>query len=118
MGDPVPNLDGAVFQTDQATSALEKYAAVTNLTVRLYGRDAGMIGTPIGSNRLFELFSKGREPTIVGECVKGCLAQAGTPAVIEDGHGLAVVGTPFTSAGETRELNPDLSSSEPPVFRW
>jgi signal transduction histidine kinase/ActR/RegA family two-component response regulator len=98
--DPVQDPDAAVFQTDRAMAALEKYAAVTNLTVRLYGRDERMITAPTGSNPLFELFTKGREPRILDECVRRCLAQTDASAiVVEDGHGLAVVGTPFANDG-------------------
>jgi signal transduction histidine kinase/ActR/RegA family two-component response regulator len=101
MGRAVLDLDAAVFQTERAAAAFEKYAAVAHLTVCLYGRDERLVAGPIHSTPLFELFTKGREPPIFGDCLRRCLAEAEASAVIvQDGHGLAVVGAPFTSAGE------------------
>jgi signal transduction histidine kinase/ActR/RegA family two-component response regulator len=97
----VLSLDTAVFQTQQAIAALEKYAAVTHLTVRVYDRDERMIIAPIDSNALFELFTEGEEPHILGECVRRCFAETDASViVVEDGHGLAVIGAPFTNEGK------------------
>src|SRR5688572_1835998 len=101
MGDPVLDVDATVFQTKRAMAAFDKYAAVTHLTVRAYDRDERLLAGPAGSNRLFDLFARGREPAIVGECVKRALAELdGSAVVVEDGHGLALVGVPFTHSGE------------------
>ena len=101
MADPELDLVASVFQTEQARAALEKYAAVTKLTVRVYGRNGRTIAATTGSNPLFELVTSGREPSIQHECVKGCLAQGeATALVVEDGHGLAIVGVPLTNDGE------------------
>jgi hypothetical protein len=90
----------SLFLNDRVRVALEKYAAVTRLAVRIYDRDGQVITEPIRSNPLFKLFSLGREPQILGDCVRRCFAQAKALAiVVENGHGLAVVGAPFISGG-------------------
>jgi signal transduction histidine kinase/CheY-like chemotaxis protein len=95
------SMDAFLFQTDHARLALEKYAAVTHMTVRVYDRDEQIITAVSESNPLFELFRGAQEPAIVLECVRRCLAQAEGPAVVvQDAHGLAIVGTPFTNEGE------------------
>jgi signal transduction histidine kinase len=110
-GDHVPSIDTSLILDDRADAspilsdrarvALEKYAAVTRLAVRIYGRDEQVITKPIDSNPLFELFTRGREPQILGDCVRSCFARMdGSSAVVEDGHGLAIVGVPFTISGE------------------
>jgi signal transduction histidine kinase/CheY-like chemotaxis protein len=97
----VPSIDASLFQTDRARVALEKYAAVTHLTVRIYDRDERAITEPIGSNSLFKLFSQGRESQILDACVRRCFAQTdGSSAIVENGYGLAIVGAPFTISGE------------------
>ena len=98
----MPPLDTSVFQTQQAMAALENYAAVTHLAVHVYDRNEQLITAPtIDSNRLFELFAGRREPHIFSDCVKRCFANRdGSVAVLEDGHGLAVVGAPFINSGE------------------
>jgi signal transduction histidine kinase len=94
----VAPLDTSLFQSERARIAFEKYAAVTQLAVSLYNRKEELITAPISANPLFELFKKGRAPQIVRDCVKRCLMQAdGSPLIIEDAHGLAVMGVPFTS---------------------
>lgn len=101
MSSSPPAPDTAVFQTTRATLALQKYTAVTHLTVRIYDCDQQVIAAAIDSNPLFELFTKSLEPPILGECVRRCFAQIdGSPVVAEDGHGLAVVGVPFTNSGQ------------------
>lgn len=97
----MPSSETSVFQTDRARVALEKYAAVTHLTVRVYDRNEQIITAVSESNPLFELFIGRQEPAIVLECVRRCLAQAeGSAVIVQDVHGLAIVGTPFTSEGE------------------
>lgn len=101
MADSLPGFGATVFQTERATAALEKYAAVTHLTVRVHARDERVITGPIDANPLFEMFAKGQEPRILGECLKRCLTQTdASVVVVEDGHGLAVIGVPITNAGE------------------
>src|SRR5688572_17304582 len=94
--------DPTVFQTEAGKLALEKYAAVTHLSLRVYDRDRRIIAEQRGSNPLFELFTAAREPSIVSECLERCFAQADrmTCVCVEHEHGLGVVGAPFSNEGE------------------
>lgn len=76
--------------------ALEKYGAVTHLTVALFGVDERIVCGPVPSTPLFALFDEyGFAPGILAECAHNCLQQTGTrPAVlVAQSYGLAVVGT-------------------------
>jgi signal transduction histidine kinase len=94
--------DPTVFQTEAGKLSLEKYAAVTHLSLRIYDRNRRIIAEQRGSNRLFELFTATREPTIVSECLERCFAQADQMACVcvEHEHGLALVGAPLTMENE------------------
>jgi signal transduction histidine kinase/CheY-like chemotaxis protein len=94
--------DPNVFQTAAGSLALEKYAAVTRLSIRVYDRDRRIIAEQRGSNRLFELLTTAREPRIVSECLERCFAQPDRMACVcvEHEHGLALVGAPFTNQSE------------------
>jgi signal transduction histidine kinase/CheY-like chemotaxis protein len=94
--------DPDVFQAAAAKTALEKYAAVTHLSIRVYDLHRHAIAEQRGPNRLFELFTAVREPRIVSECLERCLAQPDrlTCVCVEHEHGLAIVGAPFTNEGE------------------
>jgi signal transduction histidine kinase len=94
--------DPNVFQTAAGKLALEKYAAVTHLSIRVYDRNRRIIAEERGSNRLFELLSAAREPNIVSACLERCFAQSDqmTCVCVEHEHGLAVVGVPFTNESE------------------
>jgi signal transduction histidine kinase/ActR/RegA family two-component response regulator len=81
--------------------ALEKYAGVTHLAVRIYDRDEQVITESANSNPLFELLTRGREPQILGDCVRRCFTPTDASViVVENGHGLAVVGAPFISGDD------------------
>jgi signal transduction histidine kinase len=83
--------DVAVWQP-----ALQKFGAVAQLTVSLYGTDGLIVGAPVPQTPLFQVFAAhGFDPGMFAECVTACLAQTGTrPAVIvASEHGLAAVGT-------------------------
>ena len=94
--------DPNVFQTAAGKLALEKYAAVTHLSIRVYDRNRRIIAEQRGSNRLFELFTAAREPSIVSKCLERCFAQSDrmTCVCVEHEHGIAVVGAPFTNESE------------------
>jgi len=94
--------DPTVFQTEAGKLALEKYTAVTHLSLRLYDRNRRIIAEQRGSNRLFELFTGAQEPTIISQCLERCFTQPDrmTCVCVEHEHGLAVVGAPFTNEGQ------------------
>jgi hypothetical protein len=98
----MPRFDAHVFHTPAGKLALEKYAAVTHLSIRVYDRQRHEIAEHRGDNRLFELFAKAPDPPIVAKCLERCFAQPdGTACVsIEQEHSLAVVGAPFVLDGE------------------
>jgi len=90
--------DSDIFQSAAAVLALQKYAAVTHLSVRLYDERQRIIAPPTGSNHLMALFSGGREPQIASKCVDRCFSEEARPACVcvENEDGLAVVGAPMT----------------------
>ena len=91
-GIPTPRFDLAAW-----SSALDKFGAVTHLSVALYGTDGQIAGAPAVATPLYALFHEhGYDPGLFAECVRQCLAQSidNRPAVIvAPPSGLAVVGT-------------------------
>jgi signal transduction histidine kinase len=82
--------------------ALEKYGAVTHLSVALYGINEQIVCGPVPSTPLYALFhDHGYDPGLLAECVRRCLAQTeDRPAVtVAQSHGLAVVGTSLLLEG-------------------
>src|SRR5688500_13460833 len=84
-----------LFDAIAWTPALEKYGAVTHLTVAVYNLDAQVVCGPVPPSALFaEFVQHGYEPGLFAECARVCLAQAtDRPAVVVAPYGLAVVGT-------------------------
>jgi signal transduction histidine kinase/CheY-like chemotaxis protein len=93
-------IDDALLRSERTRAAIEKYCAVTNLTVQLHGADGDRILGPVGSTPLFELFSVGgRDPDIVVECLRR-LRREEDGVIVVDHHGLAAVGTVFCLDGK------------------
>ncbi|MEX2282077.1 MAG: HAMP domain-containing sensor histidine kinase [Gemmatimonadota bacterium] len=95
--------DRALFNDLAWKLALEKYAAVTRLTVTLYDQDALIACGPVHSTPLFALFDQyGFNPGILTDCARQCLAQGeDRPAVIvSPASRIAVVGTSLLLEGE------------------
>lgn len=88
--------DDALFDVNVWRPALEKFSAVTQLTVMLYDTtERAVCCDAVPSTPLFALFEEyGYAPGILGECARECLGQAANrPAVIvAPSYGLAVVG--------------------------
>jgi hypothetical protein len=55
--------NAALFQTERPRVALEKYAAITHLAVRVYDRNERVITTLTHANPLFELLANDPTPT-------------------------------------------------------
>lgn len=92
MGQPTNGLfDIAVWGP-----ALEKYGAVVQLSVALYGADEQIVCGPMPATPIVAVFQEhGYDPGVFAECVRECLAQPNNnrPAVVvTPASGLAVVG--------------------------
>lgn len=85
------------FDLGAWSAALDKFGAVTHLSVSLYGADGQILGAPSPVTPLYAVFQEhGYDPGVFAECVGQCLAQSvdHRPAVIVTRpSGLAVVGT-------------------------
>lgn len=95
--------DSAIFSALTWRPALEKYGAVTHLTVALYDSDANVVCGPVPMTPLFSVFARyGYDPGIFRECAQQCLAQDGNrPAVVVSAeYGMAVTGTSLVLDGE------------------
>ena len=82
--------------------ALEKYGAVTHLTVAVYDVNLAVVCGPVPATALHTVFSDaGYDPGIFAECARRCLGQADTrPAVVvAHAYGLAVVGASLSLDG-------------------
>ena len=91
----------SVFELERGRAALEKYAAVTHQTVQVYGADGSPLAGAVNRTPLFDLFSLDQGLGMFTVCALRCLSQSGPnpPVVIEEQHGVAVVGTPLVLAG-------------------
>ena len=95
--------DEVLFNEEVWRPALEKFAAVTHLTVNVYGTDQRVVCGPIYSTPLFAMLTEhGYDPGIFVDCARECVAQTTErPAVIvAPAYGFAVVGTSLMLEGE------------------
>ncbi|MGH9199872.1 MAG: putative bifunctional diguanylate cyclase/phosphodiesterase [Vicinamibacterales bacterium] len=96
--------DDVLFNGEVWRPALEKYAAVTNLTVVVYGVDHKIACGPIHPTPLFDLFTEyAYDSGIFTECASRSLSGA-LPAAslsVVPAYGLTVIGTPLVLEGET-----------------
>jgi signal transduction histidine kinase/CheY-like chemotaxis protein len=84
--------------------ALEKYGAVTQMSVVLFGADAQIVSGPAHLTPLAALFMEhGYDPGLFAECAHQCLAPTDSrqALVVAPSHALAVVGTALALEGET-----------------
>jgi len=94
--------DDVLFNDGVWRPALERFAAVTHLTVNVYGVGEQVACGPVHATPLFDAFAAhGYDPGIYAECARQCLAQTTTrPAVVvAPSYGLAVVGTSLVLEG-------------------
>ena len=92
-----------VFDIAVWAPALEKFGAVTHLSVALYGADEQIVCGPMPATPLFAAFQEhGDEPGVFAECVRACLVQSSDnrpPVVVTHSSGLAVVGVSLLRDG-------------------
>jgi signal transduction histidine kinase/ActR/RegA family two-component response regulator len=93
--------DVSVFRLERGREALEKYAAVTHLTVQIHGPEGQLVAGPVHRSPLFDLFRGDRDLGMFAACAQRCLARPdpASPVVIDERHGLAVVGTALVLSG-------------------
>ena len=85
-----------VFDIAVWTPALEKFGAVTHLSVALYGADGRIVCGPVPATPIVALLEEhGYDPGVFAECVRECLEQHSDnrpPVIVAPSSGLAVVG--------------------------
>src|SRR5215831_11812680 len=91
----------SLFNVDVWRPALDRYGAVTHLTVILYDINGQIVCGPAPSSPLFAVFEKyGYDPGIFSDSAHKCLTPSTDPTVfVNSSYGLAVVGTPLLLEG-------------------
>ena len=87
-----------LFKEEVWRPSLERYGAVTRLTVALYDRQQRLVRGPYPRTPLYAFFQEhGYEPAMLGECARKCLQAggAGRTTIVSHSYGVAVVGTPL-----------------------
>lgn len=85
-----------LFDSPAWRSALEKFGAVTHLTVQLYGLQGDVVCGPVNATPLFTVFeTHGYDPGAFAECARACLdtERERQVVIVAPESGLAVVGT-------------------------
>jgi len=98
----VPGVRQDLFDVGTWMPALEKFGAVTHLTVMVYA-GARVVCGPFHATPLHRLFTRhGYDPGVFDECARRCVAQTRErPAVVLSlQDGLAIVGTSLVLDGE------------------
>jgi signal transduction histidine kinase/ActR/RegA family two-component response regulator len=92
----------ALFKSAAWPPALEKFGAVSGLSVWLFASNGRPIRGPLHSTPLSEMFSRhGYDPGIIQECAARCRERADrTPCVVRHRRGLAAIGASLSLAGE------------------
>jgi signal transduction histidine kinase/ActR/RegA family two-component response regulator len=72
----VPHGEPRLFETEVWTPALDKYAAVTRLTVALYDRAGRLVVGPVNTTPLYDLFADERRSVPYADGLERCLARA------------------------------------------
>lgn len=91
----------ALFTSSAWRPALEKFGAVSGLSVWLFGNNGRAVQGPLHSTPLVEVFRRHRyDPGILHECAARCRGGADLkPTVVRHRLGLAAVGAPLALAG-------------------
>ena len=90
----------ALFRSERGLTALEKFCAVTRLTVRVYGFDDRPLSEPIHPTPLFQVFAAGGGPPAAFiERLRPPPGANGAGILVEE-SGVATVGTTFRVEGE------------------
>ncbi len=92
-----------MFDLSTWLPALEKFGAVTHLTVIVYAADDRIVCGPFHATPLHTLFARhGYDPRIFDECARRCVSQVRDrqAVVVPLQDGLAVVGAPLVLDGQ------------------
>jgi signal transduction histidine kinase len=96
----MPHAGEALFRSERGRTALEKFCAVTHLTVRVYGSDHNPLSEPMHPTPLFGLFAGGGDrPAAFIERLRPPPGENRAAILVEE-SGLATVRTDFRVEGD------------------